>query len=267
MLFDPAANLIRSEPVIGLPVIAGDAAVGQVCSDPSAFADVTSLVGGLPVPVLDSRLRGLLRLVWPDTRTQARLLWGARVRSARGDLAGAVAEVVGVPGSVLRRVAARCREGGRDSVDAVVRAAVPLAVLQAEVVQIVRERAGAPRPPETVLDELLFWRGTGRDHVSLDEVAWLVSALTAAVWDASRTARAGMVGWLRVTTEAVVLGGVRIPGGTRCLLLVDAVERADRPARPALQTLRWLAPAAPEGAGATVARLLGDGPATLQRAA
>ncbi|WP_238010362.1 cytochrome P450 [Dactylosporangium sp. AC04546] len=266
MLFDPAANLIRAEPVVGLPVIAGDAAVGQVCCDPEAFADVTTLAGGLAAPLLDPRLRGLLRLVWPGTHAQARLLWGRRVQGARGDLAAVVGEIVGVPGSVLRRVTVRCQDGQRGG-DPVVRAAAPLAVLQAEVARLVHERAAEGRRPETVLDELLFWRGAGRDSVSLNEVAWLVSALTAAVWDAAHTARAGVVGWLRVTTQAVVLGGVRIPGGTRCLLLVDAVEPREQPARPALRALRWLAPAAPEGAGATVARLLGDGSAALQQAA
>ncbi|GGM28018.1 hypothetical protein [Dactylosporangium sucinum] len=267
MLFDPAANLLHSEPVVRLPIIAGDAAVGQLCCDPETFADATTLagLGGPGTPWLDDRLRALLRLAWPGTPAEARLWWGRSV--TRADLRTAVAEVTGVPADLLRRVEARGAAIRQSCADPVVRAAAPMAVLRAEVARLVHDRAAAPRRPGTALDELLFWRGTGRDLVTLDEIAWLVSALTAAAWDAARIARSGVVGWLRVTTQAVVLGGVRIPGGTRCLLLVDADERDDRPAQPALRALRWLAPAAPDGAGATFARLLGDGPGVLQRAA
>jgi hypothetical protein len=150
------------------------------------------------------------------------------------------------------------------------------------VAGLVRDRSGAR--PDTILDELLFWRGLGPDRVPLDAVAALVTALTASMWDAATMLLPGLldaaladpgadrarlvesvlgsgpsvIGWLRVTTQAVLLDGELIPAGQRCLLLVDAEEPAGRRAREPLRTLRWLAPDAPGGAGAMFARLVGN---------
>jgi hypothetical protein len=402
MLFNPASNLLRNgiDPGLVLHTIAGDAAVGQVCSDPETFADVTTLVAadGPAAPPVDARMLALLRMAWPGTAAHARLLWGGRVsarlrrpapaadeplpgdggvparpapepaadeplpwgdrlparpgpgpaadeplpwdggvpaRSRRpgpepaGELLPALVEdIIGVPATILRRVAAQVRSADRSGTDPVAHAAAPMARLQVATAELVRDRAAtAADPPDTdepaaltpgsgepatVLDGLLSWRGLGHDRVSLDEVAALVSALTAAVWDAAHAAlprlldaaaavaradraawtglatdpaqRAELVdtavrggpevlGWLRVTTQTVLLDGAPIPAGTRCLLLLDATtprdraDRADRDdradpsdwgGRPALHALRWLAPESPDGAGATFARLVGD---------
>lgn len=336
MLFDPAANLLAGQGRGGdLRVIDGEAPVGQLCCDPETFADVTTLVApNAPgAPPLDARARALLSLVWPATAPQARLMWGARIAARLRPLLGTatiedlpehlddlddlvpslIADVVGVPAPILRRVAARSGATARSCPDPVTRAAAPLALLHTAIAAVVRDRdtttaPPSPHHPETVLDELLFWRHLGRDEVSLDEIAALVSALAAAAWDATRLAlprllgtpaattasgpaapsaapsaappawaglasgsaeRAALVdaavrggppviGWLRVTTSAVTLDGARIPAGTRCLWLVDATDPADRRTRAALQALRWLSPGAPDGAGATFARVVGD---------
>jgi hypothetical protein len=68
----------------------------------------------------------------------------------------------------------------------------------------------------------------------------------------------GVIGWLRTTTQSVLLDGELIPAGEQCLLLVDAVEPPGRRAREPLRTLRWLAPDAPAGAGTMFARLVGN---------
>ncbi|WP_432831034.1 hypothetical protein [Dactylosporangium sp. CA-092794] len=280
MLFDPAANLIGAEdPQLGLRIIAGDVAVGQVCCDPGAFADVTTLVrpdAGAPAAalLLDPRVRALLRVVWPSTVPHARLVWGSRVAAQVGrhrhldDLVPAVVgDVLGVPEPVLHRVVAQCRTAGRFEADAVARAAVPMALLHAATAEVVRTADSGQ--PDTVLEELLFWRGLGRERVTLDEIAALMTALVAAAWDATtallaRPAGAAgggepeVIGWLRVMRETVVLGGAQLPAGSRCLLVVDALEPADRPVRPALHALRWLAPGAPGGAGATFAGLVAE---------
>lgn len=238
-----------------------------------------------------------------------------------GLVTAVVADVTGLPAAVLRRVVARsraiprcqalarCRHAGPGEATgpscagAVARAAAPMALLRREAAGVVRDRAAAAldRPgegePETVLDELLLWRGLDRDDPSPDEVAALLSALAASMWDATQSvlsrlvtavvavagsdrsawtrlaadaaARAELVGvavrdgpgaiaWLRVTTQAALLGGARIPAGARCVLVVDAAVRGDRPVRPTLEALRWLAPAAPHGAGATFARVAAD---------
>jgi hypothetical protein len=377
VLFDPAANLLAVQAHGGdVRIIAGELPVGQICCDPETFADVTTLVApNAPgAPPLDARARALLSLVWPATAPQARLVWGARIAARLRPLLGTatiedlpdhlddlvpslIADVVGVPAPILRRIESRSAPTARSCPDPVTRAAAPLALLHTAIAAVVRDRTtttAAPPPPnhpETVLDELLFWRGLGRDHVSLDEVAALVSALTAAAWDATHTAlprlldtttpttaasppattstapngpaatatttaeptatgplttrpttvgptairptrtaagatadahrpawaglasgaaeRAALVdaavrggppviGWLRVTTAAALLDGARIPAGTRCLLLVDAADPADRRTRAPLRALRWLSPGAPDGAGATFARLVGD---------
>ncbi|GAA4259105.1 hypothetical protein [Dactylosporangium darangshiense] len=260
LLFDPVANLKRTP--FGLRVIRGDAAVGQACCDPATFADVTTLVDGHAsgAPPVDERARALLRMVWPSTVAQARLQWGRRVAGPRR-VDELVAGVVGVPAAMLRAVVEQSRDVQRGCADDVARAAAPLALLREAVAGVVRRRAGSAGEPgrtDTVLDELLFWRGLGRERVSLDEVAGLVAALIAAAWDAAHVPPGRTVGWLRVTTQAVLLDGETIPAGERCLLLVDAVEPGDRPARAALRTLRWLAPGAPDGAGATFARLVVD---------
>ena len=69
MLFNPVANMSGTS---DLRIIAGDAAVGQAFCDPLTFA-------GPPGSDLDARVRELLRLVWPSTPAQARLMWGARI--------------------------------------------------------------------------------------------------------------------------------------------------------------------------------------------
>ncbi|MEV0129731.1 hypothetical protein AB0H83_14895 [Dactylosporangium sp. NPDC050688] len=341
MLFDPAANLLAAQPHGGdVRVIAGEVPVGQLCRDPEAFADVTTLVApNAPgAPPLDARARALLSLVWPTSAAQARQIWGARIAARIRPLLGTatiedlpghlddlvpslIADVVGIPASALRRVESRSALTASSCPDAVTRAAAPLALLHTAVAAAVRDRAAAtaapPDHPETVLDDALFWRGLGRDHVSLDEIAALVSALTAAAWDATRTtlprlldtmtattatrpapaaagttgnagskratadrpAWAGLVdgaaeratlvdtavrcdppviGWLRITTAEVQVDGATIPAGTRCLWLVDATDPADRRTPAALRALRWLSPGAPDGAGATFARLVGD---------
>lgn len=340
MLFDPAANLLAAEPRGGgVRIISGELAAGQMCGDPETFADVTTLVApNAPgAPPLDARARALLSLVWPASAVQARQIWGARFAARLRPLRGTatvedltdqldhlvpslVADVVGIPARVLRRVESRSAITASSCPDAVTRAAAPLALLHTAIAAVVRDRAAlttAPPPPnhpETVLDEALFWRRLGRDHVSLDEVAALVSALTAAAWDATRTvlprlldtmtadgsapaaaagtvdagsvratadrpAWAGLVsgaaeraalvdaavhvdppaiGWLRITTAAALVDGDTVPAGTRCLWLVDATDPADRRTPAALRTLRWLSPGAPDGAGATFARLVGD---------
>jgi hypothetical protein len=331
VLFDPAANLLAVQARGGdVRVIAGEVPVGQLCCDPETFADVTTLVApNAPgAPPLDARARALLSLVWPATAAQARLAWGAgiaaRLHARLGtatiedlpdhldDLVPSlVADVVGLPAPILRRIESRSAATARSCPDPVTRAAAPLALLHTAVAAVVRDRAGttaAPNHAETVLDELLFWRGVGRDHVSLDEVAALVSALTAAAWDATHTTLARLldtttstdtatgavtatgadtatttgagsgaavagraalvdaavrggppvIGWLRVTTAAVLLDGAQVPAGTRCLWLVDATDPADGRTRAALQALRWLSPGAPDGAGATFARVVGE---------
>ncbi|MDG6108746.1 hypothetical protein Daura_30595 [Dactylosporangium aurantiacum] len=397
MLFDPAASLLAAQPHGGdVRVVTGEHLVGQLCRDPATFADATTLVAphAPGAPPLDARARALLSLVWPTSPAQARLIWGARLRPLLGTATGEdlldrlddlvpslVAEVVGIPAPVLRRVEARSAFTARACPDQVTRAAAPLALLHTAVAKVVRDRAArsaAPLRPdhqETVLDEALFWRSVGRDEVSLDEVAALVSALTAAAWDATRAvlprllgamtaptadgatvptataashvtvptatgpaaataatappavptasgaavptatgpaavptapttnggpaptasgvaapagsaratadrpAWAGLasgaaeraalvdaairggsptVGWLRVTTAAATIDGATVPAGTRCLWLVDAADPADRRTGAALRTLRWLSPGAPDGAGATFARLVGD---------
>jgi hypothetical protein len=99
LLFDPASHLQRSES--RLRVIAGDAAVGQVCCDPATFADVTTLVDGRgsSAPPVDGRARALLRMVWPSTPAQARLQWGRRFAGANA-VEELLAGVVGVPAAV-----------------------------------------------------------------------------------------------------------------------------------------------------------------------
>ena len=258
LLFSPFLNLPRL--ASGQRVIAGDAAVGQACYDPSTFADVTTLVAGRAssAPPVDGRARALLRMVWPSTVAQARLQWGRRFAGG-GPIEDLMAAVIGIPAATLRAVAVRSAEATRAGDDEFARAAVPMAALHEAIGFVVRTRASSPGRTETVLDELLFWRGLGREQVSLDEVTALVTALTAAAWDA---AHAGppprTVGWLRVTAQAVVLDGATIPAGERCLLLVDAAEPTTGPARPALQTMRWLSPGAPNGAGSMFARLAHD---------
>jgi hypothetical protein len=193
-----------------------------------------------------------------------------------------VADIIGVPATVLRGVDAQCRTPLVGPDDAIARAARPMALLHAAVAQVVRDRAAAR--PDTVLDELLFWRGLGQEGVPLDAVAALVTALTAAMWDAAsmllphlldasvanpgadRTSLVdtalrggpGVIGWLRVTTQSVLLDGELLPAGEHCLLLVDAEEPTGRRAREPLRTMRWLSPDAPSGAGAAFARLVGD---------
>lgn len=333
MLFDPAANLLAVQAHGDVRIISGELPVGRICCDHETFADITTLVapnapGAAP---LDARARALLSLVWPATTPQARAVWGARIAARIRPLVGTatvedlpddlvpslIADVVGIPAAILRGVESRSAVTVRCCPDPVTRAAAPLALLHTAIAAAVRDRAtstATPPPsnqPETVLDELLFWRGLGRDHVSLDEVAALVSALTAAAWDATHTvlprlratrpaaigpkpatANAGsmratadrpvraelvsgaaeraalldaavrggppVIGWLRITTTAALLDGAQIPAGTRCLLQVDATAPADRRTRAPLRTLRWLSPGAPDGAGATFARLVGD---------
>ncbi|WP_433213232.1 hypothetical protein ACQP00_01610 [Dactylosporangium sp. CS-047395] len=254
-----------------LRIIAGDGPVGQAFCDPTTF-------GG---PSFDAGVRELLRLVWPSTPAQARLMWGARLAARARQhpvdelLPEAVADVLGVPSAVLRSVAAQ----GRELVE--VGPEAPLRLLGTTIAEVVRDRDGAR--PDTVLDELLFWRGLAPERVSLTEVAELVTALTAALWDAGSLLLPGLldaalfdpsadrsrlvdrvlangpevIGWLRTTTQAVLLEGELIPAGERCLLLVDASEPADRRTREPLRTMRWLSPDAPSGAGATFARLFG----------
>ncbi|MER7273538.1 hypothetical protein ABT369_03690 [Dactylosporangium sp. NPDC000244] len=359
MLFNPVANLGGAH---DLRIIAGDAAVGQAFCDPLTF-------GG---PRFDARVRELLRLVWPSTPAQARLMWGGRIAARARQhpvdelVAEAVADVMGVPAAVLRAIESQWRAAalsttlptatsaasgpspastsastsfsastsasapgsgfapasvstsasapgsgfapasvsastsgsapGSGFAPASVSAStsgfapapehalatLPMELLRAAVARAVRDR-GVARP-ETVLDELLFWRGLGPERVSLDDVAELVTALTAALWDAASMLlpalldaalthpaadRAslvervlsdgpGVIGWLRESTQAVLLDGDLIPAGERCLLLVEAVEPAGRRAREPLRTLRWLAPESPSGAGATFARLVGN---------
>jgi hypothetical protein len=174
-----------------------------------------------------------------------------------------VAAVTGVPAEVL----AQARRTVATAGDPLVRAATPLAALSDGIAELVAVRAAADEPerPATVVDELLFWRGCSRDRMPLGDLAALVTALTAAAWDATWDAtRLGAPGaggpgrcaWLRVTTRAVLLGGARIAAGERCLLVVGATPPDGRPVRPALTTLRWLSPTAPEGAAATLAGLV-----------
>ncbi len=59
-------------------------------------------------------------------------------------------------------------------------------------------------------------------------------------------------------TAPAQLDGAKVPAGTRCLWLVDATDPTDRCTRADLRALRWLSPGAPDGAGATFARLVGD---------
>ncbi|WP_426509415.1 hypothetical protein ACPPVO_01525 [Dactylosporangium sp. McL0621] len=264
MLFNPVANISGAH---DLRIIAGDAAVGQAFCDPLTF-------GG---PRFATPARELLRLVWPSTATQARLMWGARIAARARQhpvdelLPEAVADLMGVPAPVLRSIEAQCR----DLVDPL----APMRLLDDAIAGVVRDR-GVGRP-ETVLDELLFWRGLGPERIALDEVAELVTALTAALWDAATmvlpglldaalsypgadrarlvelvlSSGPGVVGWLRETSQAVMLDGDLVPAGERCLLLVDATERRTR---EPLRTLRWLAPDCPTGAGATFARLFAN---------
>ncbi|WP_433082338.1 hypothetical protein ACQP1P_01465 [Dactylosporangium sp. CA-052675] len=347
MLFNPVANLGGAH---DLRIIAGDAAVGQAFCDPLTF-------GG---PRFDARVRELLRLVWPSTPAQARLMWGGRIAARARQhsvdelVPEAVADVMGVPAAVLRAVESQWRAAtlattlptaaptasgsspaspsafaptsgsapawgsastsapasgsaptsgsapawgsastsasasgsapawGSASASGRLPATLPMELLHAAVARAVRDR-GVARP-ETVLDELLFWRGLGPERVSLDDVAELVTVLTATLWDAASmllpalldaalthpaTDRAslvervlsdgpGVIGWLRETTQAVLLDGELIPAGERCLLLVETVEPTGRRAREPLRTLRWLAPESPTGAGATFARLVGN---------
>ncbi|WP_433612530.1 hypothetical protein ACQP2P_01585 [Dactylosporangium sp. CA-139114] len=317
MLFNPVANLSGAH---DLRIIAGDAAVGQAFCDPLTF-------GG---PRFDTRVRELLRLVWPSTPAQARLMWGGRIAARARQhpvdelVPEAVADVMGVPAAVLRSVESQWRAAALAttlptaaptasgsspasasalaptpaSVSASTSvstpasafapasgqasATLPMELLHAAVARAVRDRDVAR--PETVLDELLFWRGLGPERISLDDVAELVTALTATLWDAASMLlpalldaalthpaadRAslvervlsdgpGVIGWLRESTQAVLLDGELIPAGERCLLLVETVEPAGRRAREPLRTLRWLAPESPSGAGATFARLVGN---------
>ncbi|GAA3283942.1 hypothetical protein Dvina_01635 [Dactylosporangium vinaceum] len=409
MLFNPVANVSGTS---DLRIIAGDAAVGQAFCDPLTFA-------GQPGSDLDPRVRELLRLVWPSTPAQARLMWGARIAARARQhpidelVPEVIADIIGLPAAVLRSLNPE----------------EPTQHLYSQLLALVRSRPAAR--PETVLDELLFWRGLGQDRVSLDAVAALVTALTASVWDATtmllpalldaaltatdspglddthlggtghdgvpvantgleraqligpgpsrapganadvdrtrlggpgpsraRDANAdldrtqlgrggpdlarpgdtgpelarpggtgpeltgpggmdlepaqlgdlerdhdpfmgagfdcspladagagfgparvadsdsdrarlvesvlrngpGVIGWLRTTTQAVLLDGELIPAGQRCLLLVDAEEPAGagRRTREPLRTLRWLSADAPNGAGAMFARLVGN---------
>ncbi|MFG2045532.1 hypothetical protein [Dactylosporangium sp. NPDC048998] len=153
-----------------------------------------------------------------------------------------------------------------------------------------------PDQPDTVVDDLLACRGAGADRVPWHDITALCCALFAAAWDATTellprlvdalritiatdlTAVAGLAadagqradlitaamppappvtGWLRVTTQPVLLHHVRIPAGVPCLLVVRAAPNADRQP-PQVAALRWLAPANPDGAGMTLARLVGD---------
>ena len=226
MLFDPAANLLAAQPFGGdVRVIAGDLPAGQMCSDPETFADVTTLVApNAPgAPPLDARARALLSLVWPTSEHQARQIWGARIAARIRSLLGTatiedlpdhlddlvlslIADVVGIPAPALRRVESRSALTASSCPDAVPRAAAPLALLHTAIASAVRDRAtttAAPPPPahpDPVLDDALFWRGLGRDHVSLDEVAALVSALTAAAWDATRTTLPRLLDTMTATT-------------------------------------------------------------------
>ncbi|WP_432984092.1 hypothetical protein [Dactylosporangium sp. CA-233914] len=242
MLFNPVENLSGMQ---DLRVIAGDGPVSQALCDPATFAP-----GG---PVFDARVRSLLRLVWPATPAQARLMWGARITAGPDFVPSVLATITGVPGAVLE-AATRPDD-----------TAPPLDRLHTAVTALVHDRG--PARPETLLDELLFWRGLGHECVPLDTIAALVTALTAAMWDATTTLLTrpgapddgpGVIGWLRTTTQAVVLDGELIPAGERCLLLVDAQEPGERPAREPLRMLRWLAPENPSGAGATFARLVAE---------
>ncbi|GAA2351633.1 hypothetical protein GCM10010170_041880 [Dactylosporangium salmoneum] len=200
-----------------------------------------------------------------------------KVGALREQLADActtpVTEAV-LPLAVLREIVGRIV---RD------RAAAPMGVLH-------------PDRPDTIVDDLLACRGMGADRVPLDDIAALCSALFAAAWDATAellprvvdalgvtiandpAAVAGLAtdagqradliaaamppaplaaAWLRVTTQPVLLHEVRIPADVPCLLLVHAAPKADRQP-PQLAALRWLAPANPDGAGMTLARLAGD---------
>ncbi|MFI5905968.1 hypothetical protein [Dactylosporangium sp. NPDC051541] len=267
MLFNPVANVSGAA---DLRIIAGDAAVGQAFCDPLTFA-------GPPGSDLDARVRELLRLVWPSTPAQAHLMWGARIATQARQhpidalIPEVIADVIGLPAPALRKIKPQ----------------EPLPQLYSLILGLVHKRSLAR--PETVLDELLFWRGLGQGRVSLESVASLVTALTAAVWDATtmllpalldaslddpgpdraqlvETALAngpGVIGWLRTTTQSVLLDGELIPAGERCLLLTDAEEPPGRRTREPLRTLRWLNPDAPNGAGAMVARLVGNALPTL----
>ncbi|WP_345144105.1 hypothetical protein [Dactylosporangium darangshiense] len=146
----------------------------------------------------------------------------------------------------------------------------------------------------TVVDELLAYRGLGPEQTPLGDVTALCCALLAAAWDATagllpylidilrgaaghaaavthvgtdaaqreRLIAAAMpplplaAGWLRRTTQPVLLHGARIPADAACLLLVDPASAAD-PQPPSVATARWLAPATPCGAGMALARLTG----------
>ncbi|MER7283759.1 hypothetical protein ABT369_56020 [Dactylosporangium sp. NPDC000244] len=149
----------------------------------------------------------------------------------------------------------------------------------------------------TVLDDLQAYGRADADRLEAAEIAAVGAALFATVWDATaaflprlldviaaRTATAGrpgitrlahdqtararlldtaaagmptVAGWLRVTTQTVLLGGVRIPAGSTCLLAASTRGPASRDGSP-VAVLRWLAPADPGGAGMAVARLAGD---------
>ncbi|WP_432973533.1 hypothetical protein [Dactylosporangium sp. CA-233914] len=243
--------------------------VAATLADMSGGATSWPAGGGAPV---DQLVRAVVSSIFGVCATTIN-----RVRSLRDQLADAciapVTEAV-LPLAVLREIVGRLV---RD------RAAAPTGVLH-------------PNQADTVVDDLLACRGAGADLVPLDDITALCSALFAAAWDATAellprlidalrvtithdpAAVAGLAtdagqradliaaamppappvaGWLRVTTQPVLLHHVRIPANVPCLLVVRAAPNADRQP-PQLAALRWLAPANPDGAGMTLARLAGD---------
>ncbi|MGI5243292.1 hypothetical protein [Dactylosporangium sp. CA-139066] len=214
----------------------------------------------------------------------------AVVCSAFGICGGTIRLVRGLRDQLAPRVAATpAAQAGlplaalREVVDHIVR-------------QHVTEPADAldPGRPDAVVDDLLAFRGLGPERTPLGDVTALCCALFAAAWDATAALLARLVdtvraesgataalaglgadvahrnvlvaaavpplpsaaGWLRRTTQPVLLHGVTIPAGASCLLLVDPMPGGDvQPA--AVAAVRWLAPAAANGAGMTLARLAG----------
>lgn len=154
-----------------------------------------------------------------------------------------------------------------------------------------------PPQPDSVLDDLLVFRHGPNDPLTLHNVAALTSALFAATLDTasrllprvvgaaidagtadprawtslatqehhrSRTIHEALdrdtwiAGWLRCTTQTVLLDRVRIPGDAVCLLLAGTADHPGHPVRPELDAqLRFVADAT-DGAGTIAARLVAD---------
>ncbi|GAA4252615.1 cytochrome P450 family protein [Dactylosporangium darangshiense] len=178
-----------------------------------------------------------------------------------------------------------------------IRAARSLAYLRRYIHAVVRRRAAEPPDPynpgqpDNVIDDLLVVRNGRDDLLALNEIAVLASSLFSTAWDAAswllpavlaavhRGGSAGLdadldaslrlvsdaldrpaapVGWLRHTTQAVLLEHTRLPAGADVLLLVDPADLDPATIRPQLAHQLQFTADAPDGFGRAFAVLVAD---------